>query len=126
MFKPLSHFQKFQPGSYLWLIFFEPKRDLFKYINWRTGFLLQKPKSEKSISQAVLVDTQNIFPNNSLLCLPLKEESWFSDVYKYWKQMNKPSFRVFLPLDYDEEKLNQYWSSSDKVHSLFYYKEARK
>ena len=126
MFKSLTHFQKFQPGSQLWMIFFEPKRYLFKQINWRTAFLLQSFREQKAISQPVLIDTHSIFPNNSLLCLPLKKESWLSDIYNCWRQLNKPSFRVFIPEDYDEQQLNQLWPQSDLSYNLSYYKEMKK
>ena len=126
MFKPLKSFQKFQFGSYLWLIFFEPQRYLFKTINWRTGFLLHNLRDKKPILKPVLIDTQAIFPNNSLLCLPLKKESWLSDIYNFWKHLDKPSLRVFVPLNCDAEKLNQYWPKPEQLCDLSYYKEIQK
>lgn len=122
MFKTLSGFQKFQKGSLLWLIFFEPKRRLFRYINWRTGFLLHNLKNPPSVGQPVLIDTKNVFPNQSLLCLPLKSDSWFTEAHRHWKQMDKPSFRVFIPLDCDEEALSRRWPQSDSHYNLSYYK----
>ena len=74
MFKSLGQLQKFQSGHQLWLIFFEPQRNLFKKINWRTNFLLQNLEKKESISKPVLLDTQNIFPNKLLLCLPFKKK----------------------------------------------------
>ena len=126
MFKPLTNVQKFQAGSQLWLIFFEPQRYLFKKINWRTGFLLQTFKGKKHLSEPILVDTQKIFPNNSLLCLPLKKKSWLSDIYQSWKQLDRPSLRVFCPLDCKEEQLNQYWPKLESSYDLSYYKEIQK
>ena len=125
MFKSLNSFQKFQSGSRLWLIFFEPERNLFKQINWRMGFILQKPKDLKAVSQPVLVNTYKIFPNDSLVCLPLKKESWLSSIYNCWKQMDKPSFRVFIPLAYDAREIVRYWPPSENVYNLSYYREVR-
>ena len=125
MLKPLTNVQKFQAGSHLWLIFFEPRRHLFKEINWRTGFLLQDFKDKEAVSKPVLIDTQRIFPNNSLLCLPLNKESWCSDIYKNWKQLDRPSLRVFIPLGYEEERLKYYWPKSEQSYDLSYYKEVR-
>ena len=125
MFKPLKNVQKFQAGSHLWLMFFEPQRHLFKEINWRTGFLLQNLKDKKLISESVLIDTQKTFPNNSLLCLPLKKKSWLFDIYNSWKQLDRPSLRVFIPLDYDEEQLKQYWPQPEQFYDLSYYKELK-
>lgn len=125
MFKYLSQFQKFKKGSFLWLIFFEPKRNLFKQINWRTGFLLHKLGGPTNISKPIIIDTQDIFLNHSLLCLPLKKQTWSSNAFHYWKQMDKPSFRVFIPLGESEEPLNKCWPLSDKVYNLSYYKEAK-
>ena len=126
MFKTLSYFQKFLPGSHLWLIFFEPKRDLFKQINWRTGFLLQSLNGKQPVSHPVLVDTQKIFPNKSLLCLPFKKEFWVADVYNSWKQLDKPSFRIFIPSAQNGKQLYEYWPQQDQSHNLSYYEESAK
>ena len=126
MFQSLNSFQKFQSGSHLWLIFFEPQRNLFKQINWRTGFLLNKPKGLKAISRPILLGTQNIFPNNSLLCLPFKEDKWLLDIYNSWKQMDKPSFRVFIPLNYKGDRFCKSWPSEDPSRNISYYEEALK
>lgn len=126
MFKPLNYFQKFQSGSHLWLIFFEPETKLFKQINWRTGFLLQNPRSKTVIFQPVLVDTHRIFPNNSLLCIPLKKKSWMSDTYNFWQQLDKPSLRVFTPSENHGEKLNRYWPQSDELYNFSYYSEIKR
>lgn len=126
MFKPLDSLQKFCPGSQLWLIFFEPQRALFKHINWRTSFLLKNIKEKEDINQPILVDTQKIFPNNSLLCLPLKKKTWITDAYKFWNQLNKPSFRIFIPEAYDEKNLYEHWPQSDSSQNLSYYKEIKK
>ncbi len=127
MFKPLTRFQKFQAGSHLWLIFFEPHRFLFKEINWRTGFLLQSlNKAGKLISKPVLIDTQKVFPNQALLCLPPKKESWLFDIYDNWKQLNKPSLRVFTPFNCDERELKQKWPEPESFQDLSYYNEEMK
>ena len=126
MFKPLNYFQKFQSGSHLWLIFFEPEKNLFKQINWRTGFLLQNPREKKAVLQPVLIDTHRVFPNNSLLCLPLKKDSWKSDTYNFWQWLNKPSFRVFTPSESHGVELNQYWPQLDDLYNLSYYSEIKK
>ena len=124
MFKALSQSQKFQPGSRLWLIFFEPERFLFKTINWRTGFLLQSlRKDQEGFLQPVLLDTKKTFPNQALLCLPLKKESWLSDIYKSWKDLDTPSLRVFIPLNYDEKELCSYKLFQKSLCDLSYYKE---
>ena len=121
MFKSLNPSQKFQPGAQLWLVFFEPKRALFKHINWRTGFLLQNFMEQQNILKPALIDTHNIFPNRSLLCLPLSQKSWTASSYHFWKKMDKPSFRVFTPLNGTGSQLNNYWPQEDKQFSLSYY-----
>ena len=126
MFKSLNSLQRFQSGSDLWLMFFEPKRRLFKQINWQTGFLLQNLKKKPSVSQPVLLDTHHIFPNDSLICLPLNKEIWLSDTYNCWQRMNTPSLRVFVPLDCNGDRLNQYWTQSEGFYNLSYYKENKR
>ena len=126
MFKALNKSQKFQPGSKLWLIFFEPKRHLFKTINWRTGFLLQSLKKDQKLLHPTLLDTINIFPNQALLCLPLKKGTWLSDIHNSWRKLNKPSLRVFIPFNYDEEELCSYGAFQESLCDLSYYKEIKR
>ena len=87
---------------------------------------MQSFKKPKAISQPILMDTHRIFPNDSLLCLSLKKEAWLSDIYNCWRQLDKPSVRVFIPEAYDEQQLNQHWPPSDLLHNLSYYKEMKK
>ena len=125
MFKLLGDFQKFQPGSNLWILFHEPNRELFKQINWRTGFLLEGIKSRTAVSKPVLIDTHTMFPNWNLVCLPFEKKSWLSDAYALWGQLRRPSLRVFVPLKGNGEKLNQDWPSSDLLYNLSYYVEKK-
>ena len=113
MFQSLSRFEKFQPGARLWCMFYEPERGLFKEINWRTGFLLKDLHDKSHLSCPLLLDTQRIFPNLCLLCLPLKEESWISDIFAFWRGMNRPALRVFIPLKHDKKKLEENWPQKD-------------
>ena len=102
------------------------KEGFFKEINWRTAFLLQNFKDKKALSKPVLADTQSVFPNKALLCLPLKKEAWLSDIHSCWNRLDKPSLRVFIPLGYNEEKLQKYWPQSDVFHNLSYYREMKR
>ena len=123
MFKSLSCSQKFSSGTDLWLIFFEPHRQIFKQINFRVHFLLHSLDSA-SLSSPLLLDTHRVFPNNSILCLPLEKKIWFQSAYDFWKKLNKPSFRIFIPLKEQEEKLFNYWPVTDSDHKISYYKES--
>ena len=123
MFKSLSSNQKFSQGSQLWLIFFEPKRQLFKQINWRTQFLLQSLAEPPKLLKPLLIDTYKIFPNKAILCLPLK--NWVKEAYHSWKQLDKPSCRVFIPLDCHEEDLINFWPEVDNKTNLSYYRKQR-
>lgn len=125
MFKALSENQKFSQGSQLWLIFFEPYRPLFKQINWRTHFLLKALGDKTTLLKPLLADTYKCFPNSSILCLPFKKETWFKDIYHSWKQLDKPSCRVFIPLDCHEEELFNFWPAVDSPHDLSYYRKLR-
>ncbi|MCZ0931550.1 MAG: hypothetical protein OXJ52_00120 [Oligoflexia bacterium] len=125
MFKSLGANQKFSFGSQLWIMFFEPYRQLFKKINWRTHFLLQPLGEEPKLLQPLLVDTYKIFPNSSILCLPFKKETWVKDIYQSWRQLDKPSFRVFIPLGCQEEELLNFWPEADSAHKLSYYRTKR-
>ncbi len=86
------------------------------------GFLLHGLKGKKSLSQPILTGSQNAFPVSSLVCLPLQKKSWFIDAHKCWKQLGKPSLRVFVPSGCDEGRLNSIFPSSVGSH-LSYYKE---
>ena len=125
MFKSLGENQKFSLGSELWILFFEPYRQLFKKVNWRTHFLLQPLTEKSNLLKPLLIDTHKVFPNNSILCLPFKEETWVKDVYQSWKQLDKPSCRVFIPLRCQEEELLSLWPEVDIGHKLSYYRKLR-
>ena len=123
MFKPLSSVYKFYPGADIWLLFFEPTRDLFKHINWRTGWLLQNPTKQQDLTRPALISTKYVFPHKALLCLPFKKNLWLADIYKNWRQLNKPSLRVFMPLKISGESLNEYWPKTQNSPYLSYYQE---
>ena len=125
MFKPISESQKFSSGSELWLIFFEPDRHLFKEINWRTHFLLKDLGDNEALLKPLLLDTYKYFPNNSILCLPFKKETWLKDAHHFWKQLDKPSCRIFIPLNCDEEELINFWPEVDSLNDLSYYRKLR-
>lgn len=122
MFKSLDSFQKFQSGSDLWLLFFEPKNDFFKYINWRLDFLLSNMSQKKmNLPPAQLISTYKNFPNKALLCLLFKDNSWVQDIHHYWAKLDKPSLRIFTNIKNSEEQLHAHWPTSDLSHSLSYY-----
>ena len=125
MFKSLSSTQKFSFGSQLWVIFFEPYRQLFKKINWRTHFLLQALGEEPKLLKPLLIDTYKIFPNSSILCLPFKPKTWVKDIYQSWRQLDKPSCRIFIPLNEQEEELLNCWPDIDSAYDLSYYRKKR-
>ena len=122
MFQSLTKNQKFSIGSDLWIVFFEPDRQFFKKINWETCFLLQSLSENEELLKPLLVNTYKIFPNKSILCLPFEKSTWVKDVYQFWKQMDKPSCRIFIPLGCKEEELINLWPEVDTVYNLSYYK----
>ena len=79
---------------------------------------------DKSLLKApILADTQRIFPNLCLLCLPLRRENWVLDAYKAWLKMNRPDLRVFAPLDCDKNMLESGWPLRDPPYSSSCYVE---
>ena len=125
MFKSLGATKKFSAGSDLWIVFFEPHRQLFKQINWRTHFLLQDLGDKTNLLRPLLLDTYKNFPNNSILCLPFKKETWFKDIHHFWKKLDKPSCRIFIPLDGHEDELINFWPEVDSLYDLSYYRKLR-
>lgn len=125
MFQSLDTNQKFSLGSDLWIIFFEPDRQLFKKINWQTHFLLQPLGAVEKLLKPLLINTYQIFPNKFILCLPVENSTWVKDIYKFWKQLDKPSCRIFIPLGCKEDELINFWPEVDTVYNLSYYKVLR-
>ena len=117
MFKKLGFHDKFHKGAEVWCIFYEPQRALFKSLNWETHFLIEKINTRQKLSQALLLATADIFPNHSLLCLPL---SLSDKIYDFWKKLAQPSFRVFLPLNFDEKDLFRQWPHPSQHQNLSY------
>ena len=125
MFQSLDANQKFSLGSDLWVIFFEPDRRLFKKINWQTCFLLQPLAEDEKLLKPLLIHTYKVFPNKSILCLPFKKSTWVKDAHQFWKKMDKPSCRIFIPLGCEEEELINFWPEVDTVYNLSYYRALR-
>ena len=119
--KKLSSYEKFKPGAKLWCFFFEPERDLFKKINWRSQFMIHKIKEELSLTQALLIESSSFFPNQYLLCLPKTYSSQQS--YDIWVQLKKPSLRLFLALKFKQDFLQPWFSDPVALERVSYYSE---
>ncbi|MBC6415097.1 MAG: hypothetical protein GDA46_01715 [Bdellovibrionales bacterium] len=120
MFQSLSYYQKFTSGSDLWCLFFEPQRDLFKEINWRTKFLIHKLKEKIQLKKPLLIESSSFFPNQYILCLPLflREKE-----YEIWLKLKQPSLRIFLPLEYKKPCLNFWFNKNLHGQKISYYNE---
>ena len=121
MISKLSYYDKFSSGADLWCFFFEPERDLFKAINWRAQFGIQKIKEQVQLTQPLLIESSSFFPNKYLLCLP--ETFLAQKSYEIWVQLKRPSVRLFLPLKSQKNFLDFWLSASSSSDKISYYSE---
>lgn len=90
MFKHLGFYDALKPGKDLWILLDCFESFLFQKINWKLGFLLCSPQGKPPESLLTLgcpLSCRYILYLGSqdvLLC------------YKSWKELKKPSLRLFL------------------------------
>ena len=120
MISKLSYYERFSSGSDLWCFFFEPDRDLFKSINWRTNFMIHKMKERTEMTQPLLIESTAFFPNQYLLCLP--KTFSVKKSYDLWTQLKHPLIRLFPPLESSKEFLD-FWMLEASSYNISYYSE---
>ena len=109
MIECISSYRALNRGAKLWALPFEPKDFWFKKINWRLRFLLCPPLADRPPDHPMLVSVEGVFPTQHILCLPKDKEDWVSSCHRRWKQLGKPSLRVFLPQDMEPDVFCAKW-----------------
>ena len=113
MFKVLHQNKALSEGSDLWVIIFNPENFWFQKINWLSKFTLQKEEDFKQISEPLLVATQQFLPNKSILCMPKNTENLSEKIHTFWKNLKKPSLRVFIDSKDAKEEFESKWPKED-------------
>lgn len=120
MFIETGYYKSFSAGHDLWALTFNPEDFWFKKINWHTQFLLNKiNEPHQNIDRALLMPTEQILFNKSLLCL-LDSEDIAPQIYQHWKNLKKPSLRIFLNSKIHKKDLESFWPLEDLKYSLSY------
>ncbi|MCY4512793.1 MAG: hypothetical protein OXB86_03810 [Bdellovibrionales bacterium] len=117
MLKSLSSYKALDKGAKLWVLSFDPKEFWFKKINWRMRFLLCSPLSDRTSDRPVLLSVKGKLPTQQILCLPKGEEDWVIACHRNWKQLGRPSLRVFLPRGLNPEMFAAKWPE-EKAHDI--------
>ena len=67
----------------------------------------------------LLVASSQLLPNRAVIQLPLENgKKWTTRVYKIWKQLDKPSLRLFLPRTLSERDFEFYWPEPVQIESI--------
>lgn len=120
MLERVSSYKALSEGAKLWVLSFDPREFWFKRINWQMGFLLCSPLSDQRPDYPVLISLKGELPTQKILCLPKREEEWVTTCHQNWKQLGRPSLRVFLPRDIDPDIFAKKWPE-EKTHDTLSY-----
>ena len=106
MFKQLGHYDAFKPGKDLWILLNCFESFLFKKINWNLRFLLCSPQNRPPKALLTLGH-----PLSCRYILYLENQDMLL-CHKYWKELKKPSLRLFLSKK-GIESLSSKWPRKD-------------
>ena len=117
MLERMSFYRALSEGAKLWVLSFNPQEFWFKKINWQMRFLLCSPLSNHIPDFPVLISLKGELPAQKILCLPQGKGDWVAACYRNWKQLGRPSLRVFLPKNMDPEMFANKWPE-EKTHDI--------
>ena len=106
-FLPYSH--ALSKGSQLWIIQNPVSSSLSKKIDW----YLQCPfKKQKNLEKPLLIEASRHLPCRQVLFLPFEHKDsvkWIKQAHHFWRKLNCPSLKLFLPNSTSKEDLTKYF-----------------
>ena len=104
-FLPCSH--AFSKGSQLWII--QSHSSLSKKIDWHLQCICKK---QKNLENPLLIESSLHLPCRQVLFLPFAHKDpvkWIKQAHHFWKKLNCPSLKLFLPNSTSKEDLTKYF-----------------
>ncbi len=105
MFHFLPASNSFSKGSQLWIIQSPIHSKLSKKIDWHLQCIYKK---QKSLSKPILTEASLHLPCKQVLFLPFEHKDpvkWIQTAYQFWKKLDCPSLKLFLPSSSKKEDL---------------------
>lgn len=129
----------FGPGSELWITPSLKASPWTKTLDWYLNLQVLRSRShkERSIPEALreilqksglpqhqpdkvsdkplLVASHKVFPNREIVVLPdsIDKNQWLEQAHTVWSCLNKPSIRIFLPENIQENDFRDAWPEGD-------------
>ena len=107
-FLPLSH--ALSKGSQLWIIQSPKDSSLSKKVDWYLQCICKK---QKNLEKPLLIEASLHLPCRQVLFLPFEHKdpvNWIKQAHHFWKKLNGPSLKLFLPYSVSREDLIKYFS----------------
>lgn len=107
MFKQVPLTNAFSSGTHLWVAeSFNPLSSLSVQIDWHLKFLSRQSKDKSPL----LIESSCYLPCQKIgfLCFKNSQE-WIQEVQSFWKKLNKPSLKIFLPQKISFKDLKNEW-----------------
>ena len=107
MFKTLPPSKALSQGASLWILPPPHQYPFSKKIDTYLQFVFRKLPEDKK-SQKLLLESSSHLPCQHVLFLPHSPQ-WIEEVLNNWKDLQKPSLRIFLPESIKKEDLINNW-----------------
>lgn len=115
-FLPLSH--ALSKGSQLWIIQSPNSSSLSKKVDWYLQCICKK---QKNLEKPLLVEASLHLPCRQVLFLPFEHKDsmkWIKQAHQFWKKLNCPSLKLFLPHSASREDLNKCFPSESLPYKI--------
>ena len=116
MFKKIPTNHALASGAGLWVLeSFNPHSPLSVQIDWHLKFLSRKLKDKSPL----LIESSNILPCQKICFINFENpKQWIQESESFWKSLNHPSLKIFLPQQISFETLNKNWIPQPLPYSI--------
>ncbi len=109
MFRVLASSEALSKGVSLWVLPPPYQYPFSKKIDTYLQFVFRKLPQDKQ-SQNLLCESSLHLPCQHTLFLPYSSSNqWVQQVLENWKNLQKPSLRIFLPQNMNQKELINHW-----------------
>ena len=107
MFQALSPSKALSSGASLWILPPPHQYPFSKKIDTYLQFVFRRLPEDKK-SQKILLESSAHLPCQHILFLP-NSSQWIQEALDHWKNLQKPTLRIFLPNNMNEKDLTDHW-----------------
>ena len=108
MFKQLPVTNAFASKSDLWIAeSFNPLSSLSVQIDWHLRFSSRKLKDKSPL----LIESSQYLPCQKICFIRFENsQKWIQSAYSFWKNLDKPSLKIFIPKQISFDDLKKIWT----------------